>query len=210
MGPLPGLGAGAELGPGPYDAPGYFFNPPAGGRWRNYCKRAEGQNTLVINPHWTLEDQYALARCVFSDVELQENGGGSGAIDMTDAYRMNGATSVKRDFLLDTATGALTVSDTVRCLVKSDIYWFMHTKAEIDVASDGRSAVLTRNGRQVQAVLSGDGTFSVTPAETLKPGYVYEETHTDISRLTVTAENVKTAAITVTLTPLTAAKGETP
>ncbi len=197
-----------ELGPGPYDAPGYFFNPPAGGRWRNYCKRAEGQNTLVINPRWTLEDQYALARCVFSDVELKENGGGSGVIDMTDAYRMNGATSVKRDFSLDTATGALTVSDTVRCLVKSDIYWFMHTKAEIDVAPDGRSAVLTRNGMQVKAVLSGDGTFSVTPAETLKPGYVYEETHEEIRILTVTAENVKTAAVTVTLTPLTAAEGD--
>ena len=199
-----------ELGPGPYDAPGYFFNPPAGGRWRNYCKRAEGQNTLVINPHWTLDDQYALARCVFSDVELQKNGGGSGMIDMTDAYRMNGATSVKRTFSLDTATGELTVSDTVRCLIKSDIYWFMHTKAEIAVAPDGKSAVLTRNGKQVKATLSGDGAFSVSPAVTIKPGYVYEETHRDISKLTVTVENAKTAAITVKLTPLTAEKGETP
>ena len=199
-----------ELGPGPYDAPGYFFNPPAGGRWRNYCKRAEGQNTLVINPRFTLEDQYALARCVFSDVSLKEDGGGSGAIDMTDAYRMNGAVLVKRAFSLDTATGALTVSDTVRCLVKSDIYGFMHTRAEIEVAPDGRSAVLTKNGRQVSAALSGDGAFSVTPAETLKPGYVYEETHGDLSRLTVTVENAKTAAFTVTLTPITAGTGETP
>ena len=199
-----------ELGPGPYDAPGYFFNPPAGGRWRNYCKRAEGQNTLVINPHWTLDDQYALARCVFSDVKLEENGGGSGAIDMTDAYRMNGATSVRRAFSLDTATGALTISDAVRSLVKSDFYWFMHTKAAIEVAADGKSALLTKNGRQVKATLSGDGMFSVTPAATLKPGYVCEETHEDINRLTVTVENAKTAAFTVTLTPLTAAEGETP
>ena len=199
-----------ELGPGPYDAPGYFFNPPAGGRWRNYCKRAEGQNTLVINPHVTLDDQYALARCVFSDVVLEENGGGSGAIDMTDAYRMNGATSVKRAFSLDTATGTLTVADTIRCLFESEIYWFMHTKAEIEVAPDGKSALLTQNGKQVKAVLSGDGTFSVTPAATLKPGYVYEETHEDLNKLTVTVENTKTAAFTVTLTPLTTAKGETP
>ena len=197
-----------ELGPGPYDAPGYFFNPPAGGRWRNYCKRAEGQNTLVINPRWTTDDQYALARCVFSDVALQENGGGSGTVDMTDAYRMNGAISVKRAFSLDAATGALTVSDTVRCLVKSDICFFMHTKADIDISPDGRSAVLTRNGKQVKAALSGDGTFSVTPAETLKPGYVYKETHEDIRRLTVTVENAKTAHFTVTLTPLTAEKGD--
>ena len=199
-----------ELGPGPYDAPGYFFNPPAGGRWRNYCKRAEGQNTLVINPRWTLEDQYALARCVFSDVKTEENGGGSGAIDMTEAYRMNGAVSVKRAFSLDAAAGALTVSDTVSCLVKSDIYWFMHTGARIDVAPDGKSAVLAKNGKRVRAALSGDGTFSVTPAETLKPGYVYEETHPELSRLTVTVENARAAAFTVTLTPLTAEKGETP
>ena len=199
-----------ELGPGPYDAPGYFFNPPAGGRWRNYCKRAEGQNTLVINPHATLDDQYALARCVFSDVKLEDNGGGSGMIDMTDAYRMNGATSVRRTFALDTVTGELAVSDTVRCLVKSDIYWFMHTKADVAVSADGKSAVLTKNGKQVRAALSGDGAFSVTPAATLKPGYVYEESHEGINRLTVTVENAKTAAITVTLTPLTAAEGETP
>ena len=199
-----------ELGPGPYDAPGYFFNPPAGGRWRNYCKRAEGQNTLVVNPHATLDDQYALARCIFSDVKLEDNGGGSGAIDMTDAYRMNGATSVKRAFSLDTATGTLTVSDTVRCLFKSDIYWFMHTRAAIDVAPDGKSALLTQNGKQVKATLSGDGTFSVTPAATMKPRYVYEETHEDLNKLTVTVENAKTAVFTVTLTPLTAAEGETP
>ena len=199
-----------ELGPGPYDAPGYFFNPPAGGRWRNYCKRAEGQNTLVISPHRTPDDQYALARCVFSDVVLEENGGGSGAIDMTDAYRMNGATSVRRAFSLDTDTGALTVSDAVRCLFKSNIYWFMHTKAEINVAPDGKSAILTQNGKQVKATLSGDGAFSVTPAVTLKPGYVYGETHEAINRLTVSVEDAKTAAIAVTLTPLTAAEGETP
>ncbi len=191
-----------ELGAGPYDAPGYFFNPPAGGRWRNYCKRAEGQNTLVIAPHRTLDDQYALARCVFSDVKLEANGGGSGTIDMTDAYRMNGATDVKRSFSLDAATGELTVSDAVKCTVKSNIFWFMHTKAAVEVAADGKSALLTRNGKQVRVTLTGDGTFSVMPAVTIKPGYVYEETHEEITKLTVSVENAKKAFITVTLTPL--------
>ena len=31
-----------ELGPGNYDADGYFLALPAGGRWKNYCKRKKG------------------------------------------------------------------------------------------------------------------------------------------------------------------------
>ncbi|MBR5428422.1 MAG: heparinase II/III family protein [Clostridia bacterium] len=190
----------AELGPGPYDAPGYFFNPPAGGRWRNYCKRAEGQNTLVINPDMTLDDQYALARCVFSDVEIGDDGGAC-RIDLTDAYRMNGAISAVRSFAFDANTGALTVADEVKCLVKSDIYWFMHTRAAIEISEDGKTAVLTQNGKRITAVLSGDGEFSVRECESLKPNYVYPETHDGVRRLTVALTGVREANISVRLAP---------
>ncbi len=190
-----------ELGPGAYDAPGYFMNLPAGNRWQNYCKRAEGQNTLVINPKVTLDDQYALAECDFIDFTSDENGG-KALLDMTDAYRMNGAVDVTRSFELYNGRTSLRITDNIKCLVKSEIYWFMHTKAEINVSQDGKSAVLTINGKQMKAVLHGDGEFSVMKAESINGRNEYDNEYTDINKLTVHLENVKKAEISVTLEPL--------
>lgn len=189
-----------ELGPGSYDAPGYFLNTPAGGRWKNYCKRAEGQNTLVINPNATLDDQYVLARCDFTSFEENENGG-TALLDMTDAYRMNGATKVTREFELYNGS-SLKITDNLKCLVPSEIYWFMHTKADIEITDEGKAAILTINGKQMKAKLSGDGEFSVMKAESLKDRYEYDADYPDISKLTVHLEDVKTAEICVTLEPV--------
>ena len=190
-----------ELGPGSYDAPDYFVNLPAGGRWKNYCKRAEGQNTLVINPDYALEDQYALAECAFTSFEENKNGGVC-TLDMTDAYRMNGATSVTRDFELYNNRSSLKITDNVRCILPSEIYWFMHTKADIKISDDGKSAILTINGKQMKATLHGDGQFSVMPAEALGSAYEYDADYSDISKLTVHLENVTCAEICITIEPI--------
>lgn len=190
-----------ELGPAPYDAPNYFVNLPAGGRWKNYCKRAEGQNTLVINPDATLDDQYALAECAFTSFEANEDGGYC-SLDMTDAYRMNGATDVTREFELYNNRSSLRITDNISCLSKSEIYWFMHTKAEIEIAADGKSAILTINGKQMKATLHGDGEFSVMPATALKGAYEYDTEYSDINKLTVHIEDAKTACIIVTFEPV--------
>ncbi len=190
-----------ELGPGAYDAPNYFLNTPAGGRWKNYSKRAEGQNTLVINPNMTLDDQYVLAECDFESFD-ETNEGGIAVLDMTDAYRMNGATKVKRVFLLHNNYSYLSIVDTVKCLIPSEIYWFMHTKADIEISEDGKTAILTLNGKKIKAVLPDDGEFSVMEAEGLKGKYEYDEDYSDIKKLTVHLEDVKSAKITVTFMPV--------
>ncbi len=190
-----------ELGPGSYDAPNYFLNTPAGGRWKNYCKRAEGQNTLVINPNATLDDQYVLAQCDFTFFESTADGGKS-VLDMTDAYRMNGATSVERGFELYNNSTSLEITDNINCLVKSDIYWFMHTKADIEISNDGKSAILTINGKQMKASLLADGEFSVMDAVSLKGKYEYDADYSPIRKLTVHLTNMKSATIIVTLEPV--------
>ena len=189
-----------ELGPGPYDAPGYFLNTPAGGRWKNYSKRAEGQNTLVINPHMTLEDQYVLAESSFIHYEPRE-GGGFCTLDMTDAYRMNGVTKAERSFeLFDNSS--LKITDNVKCIIKSDIYWFMHTKADIEISEDGKTAILTLDGKQLKATSHSDGVFSVMNAGRLSGEWEYDEEYDDIRKLTVKLENVRKAEIIITLEPM--------
>ena len=189
-----------ELGPGRYDAPNYFLNTPAGGKWKNYCKRAEGQNTLVINPNATLDDQYVLAQCNFTHYEPAD-GGGKAVLDMTDAYRMNGATDVTREFEFYN-NSCLEITDNIKCIVPSEIYWFMHTKADIEIADNGKTAILTINGKQMKATLSGDGEFSVMKAEKLGGKYEYDDDYSDIRKLTVHLENVKQAEITVNFEPM--------
>lgn len=189
-----------ELGPGSYDAPNYFLNTPAGGRWKNYCKRAEGQNTLVINPDATLDDQYVLAECGFTSHEETE-GGGKALLDMTDAYRMNGASKVTREFELYN-NSCLKITDKIKCIVPSEIYWFMHTKADIEIADNGKTAILTINGKQMKAVLSGDGEFSVMKAEALKGRYEYDADYSDIQKLTVHLKDVKNAEIIINFEPV--------
>ena len=188
-----------ELGPGAYDAPDYFVNLPAGGRWKNYCKRAEGQNTLVINPDMTLEDQYALARAQV----LAFNDGSSCRVDMTDAYRMNGATEVTRDFELDAEHNRLIIEDNIKCIFKSEIYWFMHTKADIEISDDGKTAILTIGDKQLKVSSLADGTFSVMKAEALKGAYEYDDDYADIQKLTVKLDGVYKADICITLEPIT-------
>lgn len=191
-----------ELGPGNYDADGYFFGLPAGGRWKNYCKRAEGQNTLVINPDKAIDDQYALARASFSSFEATD-AGGKAVLDMTDAYSMNFAKSVIREFELFNNRNSLKITDTVSCRINSEIYWFMHTKADIDISEDGKTAILTKNGKSVKATSLYDGTFSVMKAEKLGGRYEFDDTYGDIRKLTVHLPDVTQAVISVIFEPIT-------
>ena len=191
-----------ELGPGPYDAPDYFLNTPAGGRWKNYSKRAEGQNTLVINPSVTLDDQYVLARGEFVFAGETDEGG-KATLDMTDAYRMNGAANVERSFELYNNYSSLRITDNVKCLIGSDVYWFMHTKADIEISEDGKTAILTIEDKQLRVSSLADGTFSVMNAERLSGEWEWDEEYPDIRKLTVKLENVKKAEIVITLEPVT-------
>lgn len=121
---------------------------------------------------------------------------------MTDAYRMNGASEVIRDFTLETEYNRLIINDSVKCLIKSDIYWFMHTKADIEISDDGKTAILTIGDKQLKATSHSDGTFSVMKAERLKGEWEWDEDYTDLQKLTVRLENVRKAEIKITLEPV--------
>ncbi len=190
-----------ELGPGSYDAPGYFTGLAGMGRWKNYCKRAEGQNTLVINPDVATEDQYAFATCSFTSFEETDDGA-KAVLDMTKAYSLNHAKSVVREFEIFNNSSSLRITDTVEAKINSEIYWFMHTKAEIDVADDGKTALLTIGDKAVKATLHTDGEFSVMKAEALRGAYEYDADYVDIQKLTVHLENIKNTVIEVTLEPI--------
>ena len=116
---------------------------------------------------------------------------------------MNGALKVTRRFELYGDRSSLLITDEIKCLFKSDIYWFMHTKSDIEISEDGKTAILTIGDKQLKASSLADGAFSVMKAEALSGAYEYDDDYADIQKLTVKLDGVYKADICITLEPIT-------
>lgn len=114
-----------DLGADDYNLPGYF----GGQRWTYYRLRAEGHNTLVLNPEASLgpdQDPRATAPIVKFDARP----GWSGAVtDLSAAYAKH-ARQVQRGLALVEDRQVL-VQDEVRAAPPAAVWWFLHTPAEI-------------------------------------------------------------------------------
>lgn len=116
-----------------------------------YYKRAEGYNTLVINPS-TAGEQGAKAIAQVVKTGSSDNTA-FGILDMTDVYNAGDATvqSAKRGIMLTDNRNRAIVQDEVTLDKPSEFYWFANTPASIRIASDGKSAILERNGERMLA-----------------------------------------------------------
>lgn len=107
-----------------------------------YKKRAEGHNTYVINPDETPgQGDTALAEVVAFESKAK---GAYAVIDLTQAY--GEAVDMKRGFFLTNDRQSLIIQDEVLLAGPSEVYWFMHTMGDIEVAEDGKSVYITNSG----------------------------------------------------------------
>ena len=110
----------------------------------NYRKRTEGHNTLTINnaDNWNQqEDKYSAV------TRYEEGEGGAYAVyDMTELYR--DVNKVQRGFYIDDDYSVVTVRDELDVKKDSEVYWFMHTKADIEIL-DSNTALLTQDGKSL-------------------------------------------------------------
>jgi hypothetical protein len=132
-----------DLGSDNYNFPGYFGKD----RWTYYRLRAEGHNTLVINPG-TKPDQDPLAAARIIRFESKPDRAFAIA-DLSSAYAgqarkiWRGIALLERQYFL--------VQDEIQAAKPSEIWWFMHTPASIKLLNDGQTAVLEQRGSQVRA-----------------------------------------------------------
>ena len=174
------------LGPDNYNLPGYWSGrTPDGQRWTYYRLRAEGHNTLVIDPGMQA-DQPHDAR---AGITRFHDGGAKGAfalIDLTGAYPPT--SRVLRGIRLLPGPVAI-VQDEVLASAPVELWWFMHTRAEVDIAPDGRSATLTQNGVKLYARLVGaaQAKFTAMPAEPLpgSPNPAGQARNADVRKLAI-------------------------
>ena len=139
------------------------------GRFGGYRNRAEGQNTLVINPNGGM-DQNTDVDCRILEYEKTE-ASAYAVMDISKAYSTMGTSSVKRGFALLNKYRSVLIQDEIISTNPADVYSFMHTQADIEIAPDGKSAVLTQDGKKMRARLlsPASGTLLDMPADPL-PG----------------------------------------
>ncbi len=142
-------------------------------KWQCYRNRAEGHNTLVINPT-SGNDQFIGADC--SLVDYGRVGDTSYAIgDLTTAY-IDHANSINRGVMLTDNRQVVIVRDEISLNKTSELYWFAHTDASVTISADKKSAILEINGKYMQAkILEGSNAeFEVMDPKPLSTSPVLE------------------------------------
>jgi len=150
-----------DLGADNYNLPGYFGRQ----RYEYYRLRAEGHNTLVLNPgEKPDQDPGATAKIIRFESKPDR---AMTIANLTPAYAKQ-AEEVRRGILL-LRQGAVLVQDEVRAAGAVDFWWFVHTSAAVTLADDGRTATLRVGGATLTARLLGPegARLEARPAEPL-------------------------------------------
>ena len=191
-----------SFGGASYSLPGYHDRTDGGMRWNYYRLRAEGANTLVINPGSGTDQKYN-GRTTLSYSYLNGDNP-SVTAEMTDAYP--DAVSVKRTLSLTNERKNARLSDVINLKKESTVYWFMHTKADIEISEDGRNAALIQNGKRLNIKLisppsAGFGEMAAEPLPESPDPAEQQGINNGYKKLYIELENVKNTAITVHFEP---------
>ncbi len=151
---------------GSYDAanrvPDYKYN------YRDYYRgKAEGHNTIVGGYGTTRFDMVPQA-----EAEIVKHYFGEtmsyAIMDLTESNDMykRGVRGIQ----LDKVRNQLIVQDNFTAESPMEFWWFMHTKTDIELSEDGKSAILSKNGKRIWASIISDGdyVFQILPASPLR------------------------------------------
>ncbi len=183
-----------DLGPDDYDLPGYFEE--TGRRWDYYRLRAEGHNTLVIDPgKGPDQDPSGGGRIVSftgtpNRVDLSAN--------LTGAYPK--AESVVRSVTF-LRNQEMDLNDSVKLRQRGELWWFLQTRASIAASADGRSLTLGQSGKTLTVTLlqPADAKFQVGPADPLptSPVRPKQAPNPGVTRIAIHLTGVDQATIAV-------------
>jgi hypothetical protein len=125
-------------------------------------------------------------------------------MDLTPAYATE-SNSVKRGIALDKKFQSVIIEDEIENKQPADIYWFAHTKANIQLSKNGKTATLTQNGKRYTATLlfPSDARFTVMSAQPLStsPHPKENNPNEDIQKLNVHLQGASQARIVVQFHP---------
>jgi hypothetical protein len=166
-----------------------------------YRVRAEGHNTLVIDPDEG-PGQSPDGMAAFTSFESRVDAA-KAVLDLSRAYPEQ-ASRITRTFELFRGRSFI-VADDITCLKPSRIVSSFHTEAEVELSADKRKATLRQAGKSLEvSLLSPDGAvFEVLPAlpGTASPKPAKQASNKGRSKLTVTLKDASSARIKVMFSP---------
>ena len=177
-----------DFGTDKYALPGYFSTT----RYNIYRLRGEGHNIPIINPDSSPGQDMDAVLPVESLVSGESNA--YSVTNLTGAYK-DYCTSVRRGFLLGENRRTVTIRDEYSFREKSELYWFMHTKAKVDIV-DNKTVILTQKGKSIKLQLITnieDAKFEALEAQPLPTSPVVEgqAKNSDTTRLAVHSHNAE-------------------
>ncbi|MBD2846322.1 DNRLRE domain-containing protein [Paenibacillus sp. IB182496] len=188
----------ADLGGDNYNLPGYFGE----GKSIYYRSRTEGQNTLVLSPGYAPSQRPGATADIVRRASAPDEA--FMIADLSDGYAEQ-AEQVRRGVALRNHRRELLVQDEIAMKAPGDLYWFMHTTADIEVAGDGRSAMLSSGDRRLYAeIVSPSGLrFDVREAAPLPTSPDPQgQAVNALNKLTVLAEGTEDLQLAIRFVPL--------
>ena len=125
--------------------------------------------------------------------------------DLTAAYKPSGAKKVVRGLKMIKDKECVIVQDEISLNDPGEIYWFTHTYGQIDIAEDGRSAVVTiGSDRLWVGLISEGGKFSVMKTELLPSSQPVsgQSDNENNKKLAIHLTDTKDTTISVAFIPL--------
>lgn len=191
-----------DLGADNYNMPGYFSTGKTGKRWSYYRMRAEGHNTLVLNPGQNADQDPTAATAI---TRFSTLGKTTFAIaDLTPAYAEN-AKSVQRGIaMIDGNT--VVINDELQTPKPATAYWFVHTRANAKLTNGGKKALLTMDNDQIEVeiIAPSKARFTVMPARPLDgcPNPEMQNKNEGISKLSIALNKISNEKIVVAIHPV--------
>ncbi|MCE5347895.1 MAG: heparinase II/III family protein [Bacteroidales bacterium] len=191
-----------DLGANNYNVPGYWSTGTNGARWNYYRMRAEGHNTIVINPGKAADqDPVAFTKII----KFKEKGTTASAVaDLTPAYSTN-AKSVQRGIAM-VGGNTVVIRDEVKADVPSQLYWFLHTRAQVNLSGNKKIATLTIDSEKIVAeiVSPAKAKFTVMDATPLQssPNPKENNKNDGIRKLSISLNKVTNEQIVVEIRPV--------
>ncbi len=186
-----------------YNIPNYWKNGGLGGwRWKYYRCRAEGNNTLVINPD-SLADQDPLAETKIIKFKSHPGEGGMAVADITDAYDEFGAKRVLRGISMLNNRQQIVVQDEISLEMESNVKWLVNIGHNVETSINKNEVILAINNKKLKiSIVSPPGAvlrkIKGEPFET-SPNPIGQRESVD--RLEIEIESVKDVKIQVVFTP---------
>lgn len=178
-----------------------------------YAGRTEGHNALVINPSISPGQAKEGANTFISKISSSPSESLLVA-DLEGAYKNfpdgeyyvpDQLVKYQRGVRLFDQRRKILIRDEIEALEDSEMYWFGHTVAQIEILDEGKKARLTYEDKVLYAYLQSpaEATFSSMPAAPLDTSKQldFQNNYSWLNKLTVHIENMKKGVIEIVMIP---------